>query len=187
MNRRMTALCLAAILLCGCLTLEHSLRLTEANALIVGYVYTYDTAAEPTIAAALEEIPGLHWRFFDEKSVRDSLTRRNLELVRYRKAVRGSRTTVEISVISRNAAKTIASGAFPELRAPEEKSLEMTIPAGTIPADRLKRLLPDFKASLTISVPGVIESTSGRRVDDETAVWEYTPGDAVVQPVIRWK
>ena len=178
--------------LCGCLTLEHSLRLTEGNSLVAGYVYVYDTDAEPAMAAGLEETGSVAWRFFDEAKVRAALAERKLELVRYRKVAHGGRTTVEISVMTRDFAKSLKEGAFPGMEWTRGKTsvLALQMPEGNLPketVERLKRICPGFRASLTIAVPGTIVETNGRRLDASTAVWEYAFGDAVVAPRLSWR
>ena len=41
------------LLLCGCISVEQTLRLTEGNSLVVGHVYVYETEAEPALAEEL--------------------------------------------------------------------------------------------------------------------------------------
>lgn len=174
--------------LCGCLTFEHSLRFTDADGLLMGYAYSYSTEDETALKAGMEEL-GLAWRFYDEQSVRAYFAEKKLEVARYRKISKGGRTSIEISVMTRNFSKSLADGVFPEIELTRGKVNTLSMRVGEISPDadkRLKMLCPEFKASLLVSVPGTIRETNGRKISKDTATWEYTPGGTVVSPTVSW-
>ena len=180
------------LLLFGCISVEQTIRLTESNSLVVGYVYVYETDAEPALIAGIEEMKGLSWRFYDEAKVREDIAKRKLEFVRYRKTRKGGRTQVDISMISRDVSKSLKEGVFPglELTRGKVSSLSLQMPQGKLTketVERLKKLSPECHLSLTMVVPGAIVDTNGKKLSSNMAFWEYAVGDAIVAPRVSWK
>ena len=173
-------LCLC-MLLGGCLTIEQAILIRDDYTLMANYTYTYPSIHEGAVDGALATLTGASP--LDERAVRRHFAGRNAEVTVYKKTVRGDRTSLQVVVVARDAAKAVNAGAFGTMKLERREGgmrLEAVAPGDAMDGEhrellmeKAARLCNGAGISFVVSVPGSVTGHNGKAVGHGMVGWNY--------------
>ena len=169
------------VVLTGCLTLEQSMRFKEDGTLLVTYACSYPAEQEEAIQVAMEEFLAHKGfpkaSFIDKASMEAFYAAHGAEMTMHRKTVRNGTASIQMMVIARQTAKTLAQGAFGEMHLkPVDEKVRLEIPLPEISPElkrRAQKLCEGFRTTLTIETPGKLVHHNGKQLAPDKVSWTY--------------
>jgi len=206
--RQTAATLMAAVCLCllnGCLHLEQKLQFLRDGSVIATYHYAVPVAMLPALTAAQnaleQQLPTpaqgnaasaqpMNW-FLNETAVRNFFQRPGIELRQYRQTESDGQHHVHIIILARDGVRAVNTGLFGTMtvKKQEDGRTAFTVePPGHNQAwtkeqvERLRRLCPDLKLTLTVVAPTDIVTSNGDQTGAHTVTWTFADDGVAHNP-----